>query len=60
MQKYLKALLLLVLCIGVLSFNITPNNLYKPKLTQKCIDVLPYPRSRINHDVYYTWFGKVG
>jgi hypothetical protein len=53
-------LLLSTLFLSTFPFTIPANNANNLQLTQKCTDVLPYSTTRINHDVYYTWYGKVG
>lgn len=62
MQKSL--CLLLLVMVSTICFTIAPwFRIHIPsplRLTQKCIDVLPYKPININHDQYYTWFGKVG
>jgi hypothetical protein len=60
MQKYLIPLLLSITLINVYSFNLKPDTENQPQLTQRCTDVLPYPKTRIPKDAYYTWFGKLG
>jgi hypothetical protein len=52
----LVALVLPLLLSSASCFSFVRN----PTLTQKCTDVLPYPKTNINLNTYNQWFGKVG
>lgn len=60
MANKLTILLFAALLCQTYSFSFPAQLAYPFGLTQKCIDVLPYKPININHDLYYTWFGKVG
>lgn len=49
-----------VLVLGAHLLGVLPGLNGDVQIGEKCILTLPFGYVNINHNVYYTWFGKVG